>query len=217
MTADLLLSLQLGDSAYPSGAFAFSWGLEGAVADGQVDRSSFGAWVEAELLHRWARFDRPVLAGAWSRQNAEILKWDAEVDCLFWAEPLRRHSAEAGGAFLSAASRLGSSSATAMLKATDEGQAVGHLAVAQGAVYAELGLPLDHALATSAYAAAQALSSAGVRLSLISAFDGQRVLTELRPSLSTVLAEPFDARPASFAPITEIAMLRPIGGRLFVN
>ena len=33
----LLAALQLGDSAFPSGSFAFSWGLEGLVADGLVD------------------------------------------------------------------------------------------------------------------------------------------------------------------------------------
>ena len=34
--AMLLRALQYGDSAFPSGGFAFSWGLEGLAADGLV-------------------------------------------------------------------------------------------------------------------------------------------------------------------------------------
>lgn len=216
MTGDLLLALQLGDSAYPSGAFGFSWGLEGAAADGHVDRASFTDWLAVEMLQRWARFDNPVLTGAWDRMGDALLEWDCQADLLFWAEPVRRHSMEAGAAFLAAASRLEVNAARGLLVATDRDQAHGHLPVAQGAVYAELGLPLDHALATSAYAAAQGVVSAAIRLGLISAFDGQRALADLRPALIEA-ARPCSDPPAAFAPISEIAMLRPGDGRLFVN
>ncbi|MEM7522184.1 MAG: urease accessory UreF family protein [Pseudomonadota bacterium] len=219
MTPELLLSLQLGDSAYPSGAFAFSWGLEGAAADGQVDRASFGAWAAGELLQRWARFDRPVLAAAWARRGDDLLAYDLEVDRLFWAEPVRRRSAEAGAVFLAAAARLGSETAARLSDAAHVGRAAGHPPVAQGAVYAEVGLPLDHALAVSAHMAAQGLASAGVRLGLISAFDGQRVLGDLRPDIAAAIAgtDGADEEPAPFAPISEISMFRPADGRLFVN
>lgn len=216
MTGDLLLALQLGDSAYPSGAFGFSWGLEGAIAEGHVDRASFSDWLAVEMLQRWARFDKPVLNEAWKRTGDDLLDWDCEVDLLFWAEPLRQRSVEAGAAFLAAASRMDVPVARDLLLAKDEGQAHGHLPVAQGAVYTGMGLPLNHALATSAYAAAQGLASAAVRLGLISAFDGQRALTDVRPALAEA-AQPRTELPSAFAPISEIVMLRPADGRLFVN
>ncbi len=216
MTGDLLLMLQLGDSAYPSGAFGFSWGLEGAQAEGHVDRASFSDWLSMEMLQRWARFDNPVLTEAWKRTGDDLLDWDCEVDLLFWAELLRRRSIEAGAAFLAAASRLDAVVARDLLLAADGARAHGHLPVVQGAVYAGMGLPLDHALATSAYAAAQGLASAAIRLGLISAFDGQRALNDLRPALAEA-AQPRTEPPAAFAPISEIAMLRPADGRLFVN
>lgn len=216
MTGDLLLALQLGDSAYPSGAFGFSWGLEGALYDGHVDRVSFGDWLAVEMLQRWARFDNPVLTEAWNRTGDALLDWDSEIDLLLWAEPVRRHSIDAGAAFLTTAARLGVCAAKNLLTAVDEGRGYGHLSVSQGAVYAGLGLPLDHALSTSAYAAAQGMASSAVRLGLISAFDAQRVLTDLRPALTEAVWPRTDP-PGAFAPISEIAMFRPGDGRLFVN
>ena len=35
--AAALALLQYGDSAYPAGGFAFSWGVEGLAADGYLD------------------------------------------------------------------------------------------------------------------------------------------------------------------------------------
>jgi hypothetical protein len=33
----MLAALQFGDSAFPAGGFAFSWGLEGLLADGLLE------------------------------------------------------------------------------------------------------------------------------------------------------------------------------------
>ena len=58
----LLAALHFGDSAFPSGSFAFSWGLEGLVADGLiVDEADVALLVEDILLNRWRSFDRIVL------------------------------------------------------------------------------------------------------------------------------------------------------------
>ena len=217
--AALLAALQVADSAFPTGGFAFSWGLEAALAEGRADRRSFPDWLAAEMLGRWARFDRPAVAGAWRRPDpAALLGWDAEVDALIWAEPIRRRSAEAGAALLAAAARLGDPAGAALRDAAAEARAAGHLPVAQGAVFRSLGLTLDLALAASAHAAAQALATAALRLGAVGALEAQAALAALRPRLAEAVADPGpDARPAAFAPLSEIAMLRPPAGRLFVN
>ena len=53
-----LALLQLGDSAYPAGGFAFSWGLEGLAADGMlVNRSELDRIIADQLERRWASMD----------------------------------------------------------------------------------------------------------------------------------------------------------------
>ncbi|MEO0678878.1 MAG: urease accessory UreF family protein [Pseudomonadota bacterium] len=216
----VLAAMQLADSAFPSGAFAYSWGLEAALADGRVDRRGFAAWLEAEMLGRWAPFDRVALAMAHRAAEAggDPADVDREIDLAFWAEPLRARSAEAGQAFLGAAARLGDGAALALREAALAGEAPGHLPAAQGAVFRSMGLDLALALAASAHGAAQSLASAAVRLSLIGALDAQRALIALRPALAEAAGPPPpDQRPAAFSPLAEIAQLRPPPDRLFIN
>lgn len=216
MTIQLLTALQLADSGFPSGAFAYSWGMETAAEQGLVTRATFSDWLASEMLGRWAEFDRVVLADAF--RASDPLEVDAETDLLFWAETLRFRSAEAGQAFLAAVSRLGDPVAVRLRGAALEGRTPGHLAVAQGAVLRSQGLSLDLALAASAHTAAQGLASAGVRLGLVGALEVQRMLAELHRDLADVITPPPEgALPAAFAPISEIAMLRPADGRLFAN
>ena len=216
MNAQLLTALQLSDSGFPSGGFAYSWGLETAVGEGLVDRAGFSDWLAAELLDRWAQFDRVVLSDAFRADDPPAV--DRETDRLFWSEALRVHSAEAGQAFLAAVGRLGDPVAVRLRDAALQGETPGHLPVAQGAVFRSLGLSLELALAVSAHTASQGLASAGVRLGLIGALDAQRSLTALHAELATAVVPPSPGtRPNSFSPISEIAMLRPAEERLFAN
>lgn len=216
MNLEVLRALQLSDSGFPSGAFAYSWGMEQAAEHGYVSRATFADWLASEMLGRWAQFDRIVLTDAYRARD--LIAVDVEADLLFIAEPLRVQSAEAGQAFLSAASRMGDPVAIRFQTAVLDGNAHGHLPVAQGAVFRSMGLGLDLSLMTAAHAAAQGLASAGVRLGLVGALEAQRSLRDMLPELAPLtVPPPPDARPASFAPISEIAMMRPSDGRLFAN
>lgn len=216
MSLDVLRALQLADSAFPSGAFAYSWGLERASECGHVTGATFEAWLLAELVDRWGAFDRAILSDAFDAEDPHTV--DADTDLLFMVEPLRLKSAEAGQIFLSAMARLGDPVATRFRDAVLVGATAGHLPVAQGAVYRSMGLGLDLALCASAHAAAQGLASAAVRLGLVGALKAQRVLLNLQPEIAPLTKPPSpDALPASFAPISEIAMMQPADGRLFAN
>jgi len=214
----LLAALQVADTAFPSGGFAYSWGLEAAAAEGVVDRASFGDWLEGEMAGRWTGFDRPLVAAAFRAADAEaVLAIDLRADRAFWAETLRRQSAEAGQAFLAAAARLGDPAATALRAAALEGRGAVHLPVAQGAVFRSLGLSETLALAASSHAARQSLAGAAVRLGLAGAIEAQRTIARLGPGMSAGLEPPTDMAPAPFAPLSEIAALRPPETRLFAN
>ena len=216
MSAELLRAFQLADSSFPSGAFAYSWGLEKAAEDGMVTRSTFDDWLACEMLGRWAQFDRVFLADTFRADDP--LAVDAEADLWFMAEELRTRSAEAGQAFLASMARLTDPVAIRFRDAALQGRATGHLPVAQGAVFKSQGLDLKLALATSAHIAVQGMASAGVRLGLIGALEVQRILQGLQSELVEAIAPPTPGTlPASFAPISEIAMLRPSELRLFAN
>lgn len=218
MSAALLKTLQLADSGFPTGAFGFSWGLEGAIDAGMVTRDTFGTWLEAELLDRWSGFDRIILAEAWQRPLDAFAEYEAEVDLLFWSEPLRAHSLNAGRAFLAGTQRFGDPVAAALKLKCQKGTALGHLAPVLGAVFASQGLPLDLALAAAAHGAAQSLTSAAIRLSLVSAIEGQRAYRAIQTQLAGAIAPPpRGTLPASFAPLSEIAMLTPMKAPLFIN
>src|SRR6188474_1071921 len=61
----LLGALQYADSFFPSGSVAFSWGLETLRLDGEVVSAvQVAQFLEAQLVHRWAAFDVPVLVAA---------------------------------------------------------------------------------------------------------------------------------------------------------
>ena len=55
----LLATLWQSDSAFPSGAFAFSNGIEGLAELGQtLGRDNLGTTLISTLTHRWAGMDR---------------------------------------------------------------------------------------------------------------------------------------------------------------
>jgi urease accessory protein len=60
---DLLTILQHADSAFPSGSFAFSNGIEGLAAmNAPLDRSGLRDVVAMFLQHRWVTSDRVAVA-----------------------------------------------------------------------------------------------------------------------------------------------------------
>jgi urease accessory protein len=60
---DLPTILQPADSAFPSGSFAFSNGIEGLAAmNAPLDRSGLRDVVAMFLQHRWVTYDRVAVA-----------------------------------------------------------------------------------------------------------------------------------------------------------
>ena len=219
----LLLALQHGDSAFPSGGFAFSQGLEGWTSEsGRPDAGALGNFMAQQVRRRWAISDRLALLRAHEAADTESI---AEIDRAFdrtqvvatFAEGSRRN----GRALLSSHRRLGTDGAEALHETISAGRMDGHLPVVQGAMWRALGLDAESAAAASGYAFAAGMVTAAVRLNLIGAITGQRLLADLLREVSGVLAQPPspDAEFASFTPFAEIAAMRGATGdsRLFSN
>ena len=220
--ARLLLCLQMADSAFPSGGFAFSWGLETLKADGLVtDGAGVAAFARAQFARRWASFDRPALrrAAAAGGDMAALVDLDLEIEALTPAAEMREGSRRAGRGLLRVHAGLATPGAEACLAAVRGGRALGHLPLAQGVVWSGAGLCPRQAEALSAFAQASAVAQAAVRLALIGPLQAQRLIAELRPEIFATLARPSPDRLSSFAPLAEIAVMRHevAETRLFAN
>jgi len=216
---ELLLAQQMGDSAYPTGSFGYSWGLETLLAEGLVTRRTLPQFAEAELEGRWHRVDRIALAGGWRAEDPAALEaWDAVIDQHLWSERQRRHSQEAGAAALAAATRLRLPGAAALRDSVTGGRMVGHFPVVTGALHRAAGLSLAIALLLSAQGFLRGLLSVAVRLGRAGALEVQAVMARLVPMLARLaMPPPPAARPCGFSPLTDIAQMRPQDARLFVN
>lgn len=221
---DLLAALQHGDSAFPSGGFAFSNGLEAAHAAGApLDPQGLQALLEMLMRHRWAVADRVIVSRAHRAGSdmATLVSLDGEAEAMSVCAPLREGSRRNGAALIAAHQRMGTPGAAELRGAVRDGAMKGHLPVVQGALWRQLGMSEETALGLSAYGAAAACVTAAIRLGRIGAIAAQPVLSHALALAAELAAEPVpqDAAPASFVPFIEIAAARHVEAdlRLFAS
>jgi urease accessory protein len=186
--ARLLRLVQLCDSALPVGAYSHSWGLEAAVARGQVTGPvELEAWARAWLEHAVAPGDGLIVPHAARAAAAEDWGGLADLNDLLTANKvaptLRRAGLKQGEALLGlAAGWPWSGRVAAELRATGPGPwhhpvVFGALAVAAGATPAE-------ALALLLQNAAAGLIGAAVRSVPIGHTHGQQVAARLHDQIT---------------------------------
>lgn len=175
MTVDGALLLQQWLSpAFPVGAFAYSHGLEGAVAAGWItDASSLAVWLEDLLEFGAGRSDAVCLAAAYQAQDAKALD---EIDAQTLAfQPSKERALEMtqqGDAFVRALSEVWQIPLN-----------VRAYPVALGAAAAVKELPLAAVLALYLQAFTSNLISAAQRLLPVGQIQGQSILLQLAPAL----------------------------------
>lgn len=207
-----LALLQLGDSAYPAGGFAFSWGIEGLAADGMLaNRNELDRVIADQLTRRWATMDRILLRKAFQARNCEAI---AEVDRLTEAgtpsAEMRDGSRRAGRALLGVWVKLEGPLSIAYRDQVSVDARLGHLPIAQAVVGRDAGFSLDAAELVSGWTLVTGLVSAAVRLGIIGHIEAQQSQAAARGLLGELLADTpgADALPASFTPFIDIAVSR---------
>jgi urease accessory protein len=220
--ARLLLALQHGDSAFPSGGFAFSLGLETLKADGVVaDGAGVAAFARDQLERRWASSDRYFLNRAASSAGdlEALIALDHEAEAMTLATELREGSRRAGRSLLRAHGSLSTPGVADFQTALRDGRALGHLPIVQGIVWTGAGMVAREAETVAAYTLAAGIGQAAVRLSLIGPLEAQAILAGLRDFITGLLARPVPDLPHAFTPAAEIAVMRHETGdaRLFAN
>jgi urease accessory protein len=220
----ILQAIWQADGAFPSGSFAFSYGVEGVVAlRSKLDGAALAELTVTIIRQRWMTCDRVALVRAFrAAGNLDaIADIDRDVEASTFGSTIREGSRRNGGSFLASHARLGEATAVRLRQAVASGVCLGHFAVMQGVVWQAMGLDEKLTQIASAYSAASGAVTAAVRLGAIGALEGQRVLRGCLPLIDMLVAEPVpdDAELSSFIPFLEIAAARHARAnlRLFVN
>jgi urease accessory protein len=226
MTAFEIASLlRLADSAFPSGAFSHSFGLETAIAGERVrDEASLLRWLEAYLCDGWATMEGGALALA-LRDGHEPLRLDAIVSAATHAHEVRSANARVTAAIFDTFEAMGAggSRARAYRSAVRERRASGVPALAFGLAYEDLGIAWRDAFVACASGTLAALAAVATRAMPLGQRATARVLWELRPvivralALANALGAPEDLHAQAFAQEYDALTHPLLDGRLFAS
>jgi urease accessory protein len=217
--------LRLADSAFPSGAFSQSFGLESAVAAERVhDESTLYAWLEGYLVDAWATLDGAALVLA-LRDGFSAHELDTIVTAATHADECRRANARMTRAILDTFAAMGLGEARLDAYAADirAGHASGVPALAFGLAYAALGVAWRDAFVACASATLTSLAAAGTRAIPLGQRATARVLWMLREAMDRALAEaesvmePADLAAQALAQEIDALAHRSLDGRLFAS
>jgi len=211
-TATTLALMQYGDSAYPAGGFAFSWGIEGLAADGLLTgRADLEAFIAEHLAFRWNSMDRPLLGRAFrARDLAGVVSVDLSAEAATPSAEMRDGSRRAGRALLGISARLGGALSVSYRALLSADGRLGHLSIVQALAYRDAGLDLRSAEVVSGWTLVNGLVSAASRLGIIGHVEAHQSLESARGTLADLLLEalPDDAALSSFTPLIDIAVSR---------
>ena len=204
-TINLLVLLQYGDSAYPAGGFAQSWGLETAVAEGFVaDAHSLADACRALLVHQIAGADAVAAAaccGAAVREDREFFySVDRRLNATRIASESRAASTRTGRRLLETAVRAEPDAWLGVLREdVHRGRTPGNHASVLGAVTGRAGLPPVHAAMLALWTAASGLLNAALRLLRVTHDDVQAILADLRQLMARLADEAVRKDPLTIA------------------
>jgi len=213
----LLAAIRFGDSAFPSGGFAFSSGLEGSHRDGMVqDEADVAAFVAEQLEGNWHQRDRVLFRRAWAEPDPSAV--DAFAEAVTTMSVMRAASRRAGAATLATFAAVIDPGLADYRSQVLAGSAPGHLAVAQAVCLRAAGLTLETAEVVSAWQVVSGITGAALRLGICGHLAVQRIITTVSPRLVELLNRPVPSEPAAFTAYADIAAQRHDDGvRLFAS
>jgi len=195
---------QLADSAFPSGGFAHSAGLESASQQGLVTDAVSLGWFLESLLQDTARGVVPFLAAVHSGEQP-LCRVDQWCDAFLTNHVSNRASRVQGRSFLAAAEAAFQIGEIGTLRErVAAGELNGHHAVLTGRVTSLLDLPLGRTVAWYLYTQLRDVVSAATRLNIIGPLAGQSLISRLGGFVQQ------EAETAAQRTVDEVAITSPL-------
>jgi urease accessory protein len=191
------LTWQVVDSAFPTGSFAHSWGLESAWQHGEVDGpAALRQFLEASV-HQAGYAALPLVNAAFDApEKLELLDDLAEV---FLINVVANRASRVQGRTLAAtAARVWPTPGLERLEIRVQAT-YAHGAPVSGAVFKTLGLSRESTQRVVLYGVAKGVLSAAVRLGIVGSYEAQRIQQTCGPWLDRVAAECADLSAADLA------------------
>jgi urease accessory protein len=194
--AGFLSVLQLSDSAFPSGRYTLSYGLETLVQSGRLgmpsDPAALSALLRDQLRLSVGPSDGVGLACAHRATTSPdsldldlVTRTDERLTAVKLSREARETSTRTGRALLRVAtSAFGSGALALYAREVSAKRTPGNHAVALGVLSASLGVPRLEAVAGELYAFAASWIAAAVRLAVTDHGTAQAVLYAVRPALA---------------------------------
>lgn len=204
--------LQCNDSAYPVGAFAHSFGLEGMIQSGSVhDCKSLSAFLLGPVKHGLSHVDLPLLVRAYSAAGENDAERLAELDYLSAA-------CRAPSELCNAATRVGRQRLEMLQSVWSQQFDMPDLdlprqqaPVVAGIEAYVIGAPEGQAMAAYAHGAFAAILSAAIKLLRIGQTTVQQLLMECCLSLESLIQTAIELpleEVGSFAPLMDTFSMR---------
>lgn len=218
-----LSMLQLSDSAFPSGRYTLSYGLETLVQSGYLGAparaSTLTTLLTDSIRYGVAPSDGRALASAHRAVGADgdvdleqIAQIDLRLAGVKLAREAREASARTGRAVLATAGAAISPSALDDYRErVRKGDSPGNHAVVMGLLSAALGIPRLDAVISELYAFSSGWVAAAVRLGLVNHRTAQRLLHLARPVIADAALEAFDGdvgQISSCTPLLDVMAMR---------
>ena len=199
--------LQIADSAFPTGGFAHSAGLEAALHLGEAGKpDGLDAYVQM-LLWNTGTAALPFVAGAYDAPS-EVWALDARMDALLTNHVANRASRTQGRAFVATCTRVFDDPVLASLGARSRTrEACAHFAPVLGACLAALSMARRDALAIHLHLTLRGVASAAVRLGIVGPYEAQRLQHRHAATMDSVLERCERLRPpdaVTVAPLLDL-------------
>jgi urease accessory protein len=218
-----LSAVQLGDSAFPSGRYTLSYGLEAVAQSGQLTTQETVPTL-SRLLSDCIRFgvapsDGVALACAHRALGPDgsfdwdvVTRADQRLTKVKLAREARNTSMRTGRALLATTTTvIGAAAICDYAQRVRNGWTPGNHAIVLGLVSAALGVPRLAAVAGELYAFCASWVAAAVRLSLIDHRAAQHMLHQVRPVTAEAARNAVDrdvAQISSCTPFVDVMSMR---------
>ncbi len=206
----LLVCLQLTDSAFPSGFYTLSHGLEGYAQAGAVTPDTLPELLADLLRHGVGPSDATALALAHRAASAGDRERLVEIDRRLLATKLNRElrlaATRTGRQLLDIAGEsIGGEALERYAEMVAGRRAPGCQAVVAGVVHAAAGVPVEQAVTGDVFAFCSSFVGAALRLRLTDHRRAQVVLRATAPVIREVVAAALEREPADLGGCVPVA------------